>query len=118
MTMCVMVLALVAAEPPDPQVVPLTRNYRAPFTGLLVPEARFIELLEAERWAKELEVRIDAVEQSAGAIEAVYRSKLKDVVAVPWYDSPSLNRWVGVILGAAVVGGAFWLAVEIQAANG
>jgi hypothetical protein len=112
-----MALAFVAAEPPDPQVVPLGRNHRAPFEGLLVPEERFIELLEAERWSKELEARLDASEQTAAAIEQVYRGKLRDAVAVPWYDSPSFNRWLGIACGVALSGVAVWAAVELQAAT-
>jgi len=117
MIWCVMTLAFVAAEPPDPVVVPLQRNYRAPFDGLLVPEARFIELLEAERWSKELEVRLEAAEQTSAAIEQVYRGKLRDAVATPWYDSPSFNRWLGIVVGGAVAGLAVWAVVELQAAN-
>ena len=113
MTWCVMVLALVAADPPDQVVVPLPQNQPAPFAGLLVREARFVELLEAEQRAEELLVRLRVAEQTSLAIEQVYR----DAVTIPWYDSPSFNRWLGIVVGGAIAGVAVWAVVELQAPN-
>lgn len=117
MTWCVMVLALVTADTSDQVVVPLQQDKPAPFAGLLVPEARFVELLEAEQARRELEVKLKAAEQTSVAIEQVYQAKLRDAVAVPWYDSPSFNRWLGIFVGGAITGMAVWAVVELQAAN-
>ena len=115
MTWCVIILALVAADPPDQVVVPLQKDKPAPFAGLLVPEGRFVELLEAEQAKRELEVRLKAAERTSSAIEQVYRSRLQNAAVVPWYDSPSFNRWLGIFLGGAIAGVAVWAAVEVQA---
>lgn len=118
MTWCVMVLALIGQTPQGVgEVMPVKQNDRAPFTGVLVPEGRFIELLEGERLSRELEVRLEAAEHTSAAIEAVYRRKLEGAGVVPWYDSPSLNRWLGIVLGGAVAGVAVWAVVELQAPN-
>jgi len=109
----VMVLALVTADPPDPMVVPVEQHEPAPFAGLLVPEARFVQLLEAEQRAEELLVRLRVAEHTSSAIEQVYQ----DAVTVPWYDSPSFNRWLGIVVGGAIAGVSVWAVVELQAAH-
>lgn len=112
MTWCV-VLWSVVANP----VVPLNEGAEAPFRGLLVPEAYFIELVEAQTKVRELELKLKAAEQTGAAIEQVYRRKLEEAVTVPWYDSPTFNRWLGVLLGGALAGVSVWAVVELQAAN-
>lgn len=111
MTHCVLVVALLTG-PGD--VVPLERGDPAPFDGLLVPEGRFVELLEAENKARELEVRLALAERTGEAIEGLYRRRLEEATAIPWYDSPTFNRWLGVVLGGALAGVAVWTAAEIQ----
>lgn len=117
MTWCVVVLVLVAADSPGQIVVPVQQDAPAPFAGLLVPEERFVKLLEAERRAQELEVRLKVADETSAAIEQVYQSKLRDAAAVAWYDSPSFNRWLGIIVGGAVAGMTVWAVVELQATN-
>lgn len=112
MTWCV-VLALMGPV----EVVPLTQGQESPFSGLLVPEDRFIELVEAETKVRELELKLKAAEQTSVAIEQVYRRKLEEAVTVPWYDSPTFNRWLGIVLGGALAGVSVWAVVELQAAN-
>lgn len=98
----------------SPAVVPLKKGAPAPFLGLLVPEARFVELLEAENKARELAAKLKAAERTAELVEQVYLSNLEKASIVAWYDSPSLNRWVGIILGGAIAGLSIWGASELN----
>lgn len=95
-------------------VVPLKKGGRAPYRGLLVPEARFVELLEAENKARELAARLAAAERTAELVEQVYLTKLEQAAIVHWYDSPSLNRWFGIVIGAAIAGAAWGTAEVIK----
>ena len=99
------------------QVVPLEQEAPAPFTGLLVPEKRFTELLRAETRAQELEGQLLIQEKMAQALEAMYLDKLKQATApVPWYKTPSFNRWLGFGLGMVCTGLATWGAIEFYKA--
>lgn len=96
-----------------PGVVPLKEGAPAPFLGLLVPEARFVELLEAENKARELAARLTAAERTVELVEQIYLTKLEQAAIVRWYNSPSLNRWLGIVLGAAITAGAVAGAAEL-----
>ena len=106
-------------EPPGeasegPAVVPLKKGASAPFLGLLVPEARFVELLEAENKARELAAKLAAADRTAILIEQVYLTKLEQAAIVHWYDSPSFNRWLGIVMGAGLAAVAVWGAGELN----
>ena len=112
--MSALVLALVLAWPnmdtwvmPEPRplytIVPLLEGAQAPFMGLLVPEARYDEFIQAEIDVYELTARLKAAERVSALLEGVYLTKLKEAATTHWYDSPSLNRWLGISLGAFVV---------------
>ncbi len=95
-------------QPDNPAVVVLKKGAQAPFMGLLVSEARFVELLEAENTARELAVRLKAAERTAALVEQVYLTKLEQAAIVHWYDSPSFNRWLGIFLGTGMTSLAIW----------
>lgn len=96
-----------------PGVVPLKKGASAPFLGLLVPEARFVELLEAKNKAHELAARLAAADRTAEIVEQVYLTKLEQAAIVRWYNSPSFNRWLGIFLGTAVTGISVWGASKL-----
>lgn len=96
-----------------PGVVPLKKGTPAPFLGLLVPEARFVELLEAENQARELKARLAAAERTAALVEQVYLTNLEQAAIVSWYDSPSFNRGFGIFLGGAATALSIWGAAEL-----
>lgn len=99
-------------------IEPLLKGAPAPFTGLLVPEDRYIELMEAENRARELAIKLAVQEQTAKAIEAIYLKKLDEATnPIPWYDTPTFNRWLGVLLGAAATGLAVWGGIEVTKAT-
>ena len=112
------VVLLALALPAWPaQVVPLEQKAPAPFTGLLVPEKRFTELLRAETRVQELEGQLSIQEKTAQALEAMYLDKLKQATApVLWYEKPSFNRWLGFGLGMVCTGLATWGAIEFYKA--
>ncbi|MHA1573299.1 MAG: hypothetical protein ACTSX8_04840, partial [Alphaproteobacteria bacterium] len=100
--------------PESLEITPLKKGGTAPFTGLLVVEARFIELLEAENKVRELEAKLAAHGRTAGLIEQVYLRKLEQATAPPpWYDGATFNRWLGFSLGIVATGLAVWGATEI-----
>jgi len=113
----VLVLALVSpAWPAD--VVPVKKDAPAPFTGLLVPEERFTELLRAELQVQELKGKLSIQEKTTQALDTMYLRHLERATEpVPWYEKPSFNRWLGFGLGVVCTGLAVWGAVEFGKAN-
>lgn len=106
-------------EPPgEGDVVPLAKGAPAPFLGLLVPEGRFVELLEAENEVRELRAKLAAKERTAELVEQAYLRRLEQATAPPpWYESPTFNRWLGFGLGLAAAGLAVWGSVELVGAT-
>ncbi|KKM80668.1 hypothetical protein LCGC14_1337520 [marine sediment metagenome] len=99
------------------QVVPLAKDAPASFTGLLVPGKRFTELLRAELQVQELKGQLSIQEKTAQALEAMYLGKLKQATTpVPWYKTPSFNRWFGFGLGMVCTGLAIWGTIEFYRA--
>ncbi len=107
-------LLLALASPAWPaDVVLVKKEALAPFTGLLVPEARFTELLSAELKVQELQGKLSIQEKTAQALEAMYLGKLKQATSpVAWHEKPGFNRWLGFGLGLVCAGLAVWGAVE------
>ena len=101
-----------------PMVEPLMKGDPAPFMGLLVPEERFVELLEAENEARELRAKLAAAERTGELVEKVYLRRLEQATApLPFYDSVTFNRWLGFGLGLAATALAVWASIEIQEAT-
>lgn len=99
-------------------VIPLVEGKEAPFTGLLVPESRFVELLKAENEVQELRAKLAVANRTSRLVEKVYMLRLKQAITpVPWYGDPTLNRWLGFGFGIAAASVAFRGAIEITAAN-
>lgn len=97
----------------EPEIVPVKEGAQAPFTGLLVPEGRYTELLEAEVERDRLKVELRLEKQYTGKLEPFLLGKVKDAATVEWYESPSFNRWFGFTLGVIVTGAAIWGGVEV-----
>jgi hypothetical protein len=95
-------------------VTPVSKGALAPFTGLLVPEARLFVLLSIEIEVRELRARLRAAERAGELIERAYMLRLEQATApLPWYESTSFNRWLGFGLGLLTTGVVVWGVVEL-----
>lgn len=99
-----------AADAPD--TAPVMEGKPAPFSGILVREARFVKLLNDELKVPALEGRV-LIEQRFGAsIEEIWKSRLVEAVKPePWWRSPYFHLFIGIVVGglltaAAIFGGA------------
>lgn len=101
---------LLGQEPPsvvDPLdtpyvVIPLVASETAPFSGLLVPEIRFRELVYHEGAMDALREKLAAERKAYQSLERLYFQVLDEAArAKPWYQSVELNRWLG--FGAGVL---------------
>jgi hypothetical protein len=110
-----LVLLLLLTVPTEtPEIVSVLRGDPAPFQGLLVPEERFVELLEAENAVRELQARLAASERTLELVENAYMQRLENASSpVPWYASPTFNRWLGFGMGIAATGLAVWGGLEL-----
>jgi len=96
------------------KVVPVAEGTAAPFTGLLVPEARFTKMLEADLAVEDLKGQLKIQQGLTVKLEQVYSARLEEAVKpVAFYQTPEFNRWVGFFLGVAVTGLAIWGGSEI-----
>jgi len=110
----IIVVLVIGPVRADEQVVPVDKNKTAPFTGLLVQENRFTELLGAEIDAKQLAGELQIQKNLTTNLEAVYNEKLREAVKpVPWYERPSFNRWLGFGIGVVVTFLAIWGGAEL-----
>jgi len=83
-------------------VTPIKSGEKAIYSGLLVSEGRFAKMLEAELTVKELDARIEIQENLTASLEEMYTKRLREATkALPWYETPSANRWFGFTLGVA-----------------
>jgi hypothetical protein len=95
-------------------VVPVKEGEAAPHAGLLVKEARFTKMLEAELAVPDLQGRLKIQEGLTSKLELVYTTKLEEAVKpLPWYQTPEFNRWLGFFIGVAVTGFAIWGGSEL-----
>lgn len=108
-------LATLLAFPAVAQdIVPVEEGKLVPYTGMLVPEDRFIELLEAEIELEGLKRKYEVEKRFNEAMETMYKKKLEEAVSPPdWYETPTANRWFGFILGIAATGLAVWGGTEM-----
>ena len=103
----------------EPDIVPVLKLKPAPFTGLLVPEKRFTQLLEAELKLDSTEQKLAAQVRFTDSLETMYKKKLEEAAAGPaWYETPSFNRWLGFTIGIVVTGLVVWGGTEIVKATG
>lgn len=102
----------------EPLIEPLMKGQQATFTGLLVPEKRYITFLEAETNARDFRGKLSIEAKKHDALEAMYQDKLKQASKpTPWYKEPSFNRWVGFGIGVAVATIAIYGGAEMARAG-
>lgn len=105
---------------PTPQgqnVVVVTEGQAAPFTGLLVKEARMTELVEAELSVADLRGKLEIERRFAKSIEDTLEKRLLEATKpTPWYEQPDTNRWIGFAIGVVVTGLVVWGGVEVMKA--
>lgn len=100
-------------------VVPIMKDKPAPFSGLLVPEARFTQLLEAEIKVSELEARLKAEQRFGISLEDMYKSKLAEATKpLAWYETASFHHWLGFTIGVAVATVAIYGGSRLVVASG
>ena len=93
-------------------VVTMRKGLEAPFSGLLVPEPRFVQFLEAEIRIKELEGELKLERRLRLTQEQIYTDVLKETSKPKtWWNSPGTQRLVGfgagiVAASLAIYGGA------------
>jgi len=103
----------------EPGITPVLKDRKAPYTGLLVPEGRFTELLEAELQLDTTKRKLEVQLRFTDSLEDMYKKKLEEAAAPPeWYETPSFNRWLGFTIGIVVTGLVVWGGVEIVKATG
>jgi len=124
MTRLVLIAALALLLPAralagEGDVVPVLKDKPAPFTGLLVPEARFTQLLEAEIKLSEAEARLKAEQRFSVSLEDMYKSKLAEATKpLAWYESASFHHWLGFTIGAAIATLAIYGGSQMVRASG
>lgn len=102
------------AEAPPQLVVPLLEGKPAPFQGLLVPELRFTQLLQAETDAKDFKGQLDIERNYSGALDEMYSKKLEEAAKPPpWYDTPSFRTGFGFTLGVLTTMVTVWLGTKV-----
>jgi hypothetical protein len=99
-------------------ITPIKKDDPAPFTGLLVPEARYTKFLDAELEAEDLRGKIVIERKEHAAVENILQSSLeKATKPPPWYKTTEFNFWVGFVLGMAATAGAVYAGVKIVEAT-
>lgn len=84
------------------EVTVIGEGETAIYSGLLVREGRFARMLEAELAVKELEARLEIQKNLTASLESVYTRRMTEMARpLPWYKTPSFNRWAGFAMGVA-----------------
>lgn len=113
---CYLTSSLAFAQ--QPEVAHVKSGAAAPFTGLLVPEKRFIELLQAEIDRDKLKVQVRLETKFSKDLEMLMTKKLKQATEPEaWHQTASFNRWFGFTLGVVVTGLAIWGGTEVVKAT-
>ena len=111
------VLAQESTPSTENKVVPLAKDTPAPFTGLLVPEARFTELLEKEIQADGLAGKLKIQEKLTVDLENIYTKRMGEMAKpLAWYETPEFNRWLGFFIGVGVTAGVVYGGVKMMEA--
>jgi len=100
-----------------PENVPLAAGQAAPFDGVLVSEEWMRWHLELENQRARLKVQAEAVIYLTSRLQAQCLEGLAETAEqakTPWWESPSLNRWGGFLIGVAVTIGVIFAADEIN----
>lgn len=89
----------------------------APFSGVLVREARFAEYLQLQLRMEELEGRLEIQKNLVMEIEQIYSEKLETATRpARWYESPGTNQVFGFLLGVTVAVAVFFGGAELAKA--
>jgi len=103
----------------EDDVVPVLKDKPAPFSGLLVPEARFTQLIAAEIRVNELEARLKSEQRFSISLEDMYKSKLAEATKpLAWYETASFHHWLGFTIGAALATVAIYGGSRLVVASG
>jgi hypothetical protein len=94
------------SDEPSTKITPLKKNTAAPFTGLLVPEARYVELLEAELSAKSLRGTLEAYKIKDQAMEQFIEKRLQRLADPPLWEDPKVALAVGLVVGVVATAAA------------
>jgi len=101
------------------EVTPVQTGKPAPFTGLLVPEDRFVQFLEAEAKLDGAQRELEQQKKYSSDLDAMYRKQLEEAVKPePWYMDPRLHASIGFIIGVATTTLAVYGGVKIVEATG
>jgi hypothetical protein len=99
-------------------IKPVVKGQPAPFTGLLVPEARFVEMVNAEITVDELKGKLEIQVNLTHNLEEMYTRRMEEMASPPkWYQTGEFNFWVGFTTGVVVSGMAIYGAVRIVEAS-
>lgn len=113
--LCMLLLpSLARAE----DTIPLIEGEVAPFTGLLVSEDRFYELLQKEVDLEKTQVELRLERELRKKVEEIYTGALAEATKPPpFYETPRFNLGAGFTVGVVVTVGAVWAGTEIVKAN-
>jgi hypothetical protein len=104
--------------PESRRTTPLMKGKVSPYTGLLVGEKRFSELLKAEIEFEDLKVKLSIERRAAKAVEKTYKAAMKELVKpIPWYMKPWFNKLIGAVIGAGLVLLSTWVGIKIVEAG-
>lgn len=111
-----MVLLPILARAED--TVPVVAGEVAPFTGLLVPEDRFFELLQDEIDGEKSKDELELERKLRKKVEEIYAEALKEADKPPkFYQTPRFNQCAGFTVGVVFTTGAIWAGTEIVKAT-
>lgn len=88
--------------PAEPAIVPVQKDAPAPFTGLLVPEGRYTELLEAELSVGEFRDKMEAYRIKDEAMEKFIEDRLQRLADPPFWEDPKVALTAGLVVGVVV----------------
>lgn len=115
----VLALAMPARALAGEEVTPIAKEQPAPFTGLLVPEPRMIDLLQAEIDAEQRAAELAIERDYSKSLDSMYKEKLAEATKPPaFFDRPDVRFWGGFILGGVAVGFAVYGGAKLVQAIG
>jgi hypothetical protein len=102
----------------DAPTTPILKGDPALFTGLLIGEKRFTELLAAETNAEDYKKRLEEKTNELARIDSEYSRKLeKATKPPPFLDDPDNRFWMGVGVGILAAALSTYGTVELLKAT-
>lgn len=99
---CAILYSAPASVMADDDVVPLMAGTPAPFSGLLYPESAAAQSVSDAIELEHLEFKIERLDLYIKEQDGIYKKALDEAANQSWYQSPELNRWVGIVLGVGL----------------